>query len=102
LVIQERDFVQRLPRSFHLFFLLSIGAQIGDECWVPMDGRDDQIGEVERELKGELGRDEAELAELQATLKRLGELRRRIAQGQLEPGDLALFQALVEEAMETM
>ena len=67
-----------------------------------MDGRDDQIGKVERELTGELGRDEAELAEIQATLKRLRELCRRIAQGQLEPGDLALFQALVEEEMETM
>ena len=66
-----------------------------------MDERDDRIEEVERELTGELERDEAELAELQATLKRLGEVRRRIAQGQLEPGDWALFQALIEEEMES-
>lgn len=67
-----------------------------------MDERDERSEEAEREIKGELGRDEAELAEIQATLKRLRELRCRIAQGQLEPGDWALFQALVEEEMETM
>ncbi len=67
-----------------------------------MDGRDDRIGEAERERSGELGRDEAELAQIQATLKELRELRRRIAQGQLEPGDWALFRALIEETMETM
>ena len=66
-----------------------------------MDERDDRIEEVKRELTGELERDEAELAELQATLKRLGEVRRRIAQGQLETGDWALFQALIEEEMES-
>jgi hypothetical protein len=65
---------------------------------MPMDGREDRIGEMEREL----GRDEAELAEIQATLKRLHELRHRIGQGQLEPGDLALFDALIVEEMETM
>lgn len=63
-----------------------------------MDGRDEQSGEVERELGG----DEAELAQIQATLERLHELRRRIAQRQLEPGDWALFRALIEETMETM
>jgi hypothetical protein len=67
-----------------------------------MDGRDDRIGEVERELRSELGRDEAELAQIQATLKRLRELRRRIGQRQLEPGDWALLRALIEETMETM
>ena len=67
-----------------------------------MDGRDERIGEAEQELGSELGRDEAELAQLQATLTRLRELRRRIASGELEPGDLAVFDALIEEAMETM
>ena len=66
-----------------------------------MDGRDDQIEEAERERRGELERDEAELAQIQATLKELHELRRRIAQRQLEPGDWALFRALIEEEMET-
>ena len=67
-----------------------------------MDGRDERIGEAEQELGGELGRDEAELAQIQATLKRLHELRRRIASGELEPDDWAVFDALIEEAMETM
>jgi len=67
-----------------------------------LDGRDERIGEAEQELGGELGRDEAELAQLQATLTRLRELRRRIASGELEPGDLAFFDALIEEAMEAM
>jgi len=67
-----------------------------------MDGRNERIGEAEQELGGELGRDEAELAELQARLTRLRELRRRIASGELEPDDLAIFDALIEEAMETM
>jgi hypothetical protein len=67
-----------------------------------MDGRDDRIEEAERERRGELGRDEAELAEIQATLKRLRELRRRIGQGRLEPGDWDLLRGLVEETMETM
>ena len=67
-----------------------------------MDGRDERIGKAEQELGGELGRDEAELAQLQATLTRLRELRRRSAAGELEPGDLAIFDALIEEAMETM
>jgi len=67
-----------------------------------MDGRDERIGEAEQALGSELGRDEAELAQLQATLTRLRELRRRIASGELEPGDLAIFDALIEEAMETM
>lgn len=66
------------------------------------DGRNDQIGEVERELSSELGRDEAELAQIQATLKQLHELRQRVGQGQLEPGDWALLDALVEEMMGTM
>jgi hypothetical protein len=69
---------------------------------VPVDERDDRIGKAERERSGELERDEAELAQLQATLKRLRELRHRISQGQLEPGDLALFDALIVEEMETM
>ena len=71
---------------------------MGDECRVTIDGRDERTGEVERELGG----DEAVRTEIQATLKRLHELRRRIAQGQLEPGDLALFDDLIEEMMETM
>ena len=64
-----------------------------------MDERDDWIGEVE--LGGELGRDYAELARIQATLERLRELRRRIGQRQLEPDDWALLLALLGETMET-
>ena len=66
-----------------------------------MDERDDRIGEVERERRDELGRDEAELAQIQATLKQLRELRCRISRGELEPGDWEIFRALVEEEMET-
>ena len=62
-----------------------------------MAERDDGIGEVERKLGG----DEAELAQIQATLKRLREVRRRIARRQLEPDDLALFLALLDEETET-
>lgn len=83
------------------FFSLSIGEQMGDECWVPTDERDDRIEEAERERRGELERDEAELAEIQITLKRLHELRGRIKRQELEPGDWAFFRALIEEEMET-
>ncbi len=69
---------------------------------MPTDERDDRIGKAERERRDELARDEAELAEIRATLKRLRELRGRINRRELEPGDLALFQALVEEEMERM
>ena len=69
---------------------------------MPVDERDDRMGEVERELGGELGRDDAELAQIQATLERLRELRRRIGQRQLEPDDWALLLALIGETMETM
>lgn len=65
---------------------------------MPVDERDDRIGEVERELGG----DEAELAELQATLEGLRQLRGRIARRQLEPDDWALFLALLGETTETM
>lgn len=67
-----------------------------------MDERDDRIGEAERERRDELGCDEAELAQIQATLKQLRELRHGIGQGQLEPGDWAILRALIEEEMETM
>lgn len=63
---------------------------------MPVDERDDRSGQVERELADELGRDEAELAQIQATLKRLYELRRRIDQGRLEPDDRALLRALIQ------
>ena len=63
---------------------------------MPVDERDVRVGEVARELGNELGRDEAELAELRATLERLYELRRRIDQGRLEPDDRALLRALVQ------
>jgi hypothetical protein len=66
-----------------------------------MDGRDERSGEVERELGGARERDLAELAEIQATIARLRELRGRIAQGQLEPDDLALFLTLLETVKTT-
>ena len=43
-----------------------------------MDGRDNRSGELGREFGGELGGDEAELAQIRATLERLRQLRRRI------------------------
>lgn len=66
-----------------------------------MDGRDERSGEVERELGGARERDLAELAEIQATIARLRELRGRIAQGQLEPDDWALFLTLLETVKTT-
>jgi len=76
--------------------------QIGDERWVAVDERDDRIGEVERELGSELGRDDAELAQMQATLDRLRELRRRIGQRQLESDDWALLRALIQEECDAL
>jgi hypothetical protein len=64
-----------------------------------MDGCDDRIGEVKRELAGELGRDAAELAQIRLILDRLRQLRRRIGQRQLEPDDWALLRALIAETM---
>jgi hypothetical protein len=61
--------------------------------------REDRIGEVERELAGEHGRDEAELAELRVMLDRLRQLRRRIGEGRLEAADRALLLALIEQEM---
>ena len=62
-----------------------------------MDGRDGRSGEVGRELGSELLGDEAELAQIRATLQRLRELRRRIDGGRLEPDDRALLLALLEQ-----
>jgi hypothetical protein len=68
-----------------------------------MDGRDDRSGEVGRELGSELEGDEAELAQIRATLERLRQLRRRIDEGRLEPDDRALLRALIQqEIMERM
>lgn len=69
---------------------------------MPVDERDDRNGEAGRELAGEAERNAAELAELQATLEGLRQLRGRIAQRQLEPDDWALFLALLDETTETM
>lgn len=68
-----------------------------------MDGRDEHGGGVGRELElaGEAERDAAELTELQATLERLRQVRCRIAQRQLEPADLELFRALLDEEIAT-
>jgi anti-sigma28 factor (negative regulator of flagellin synthesis) len=62
-----------------------------------MDERGDRVAEVERGLVGELERDDAELAQIRATLERLRELRRRIDEGRLEPDDRALLRALIEQ-----
>ena len=68
-----------------------------------MDGRDDRSGDVGRELGSELGGDEVELAQIEATLERLRELRRRIHEKRLEPDDRALLLALIQqEIMERM
>jgi hypothetical protein len=66
---------------------------------VPVDGRGDRVGELEREFAGELGRDDAERARLEVTLEleRLRQLRRRIDQRQLEPDDWALLGALIRK-----
>ena len=69
---------------------------------MPVDELDDRIGEVERDLGGELDGDVAELAQLRATLERLYEVRRRIDQGRLEPDDLALFRALIQAEYESL
>ncbi len=82
-----------------LIFALSIGRRIGDERWVPMDGRNERSVEVGRELGSELEGDEAELAQIRATLERLRQLRRRINEGRLEADDRALLLALVDEEM---
>ena len=67
---------------------------------MPTDGRDERGGEVGLELGSECEGDEAELAQLQALLERLRQLRRRIDEGrQLEPDDRALLRALVEQEM---
>jgi hypothetical protein len=62
-----------------------------------MDGHDDRSGEVGRELGSEFGDDEAELAQVRATLERLRQLGRRIDEGRLEPDDRALLLALIEQ-----
>ena len=68
-----------------------------------MDGRDDRSGDVGRELGSEHGGDEVELAQIEATLERLRELRRRIHEKRLEPDDRALLLALIQqEIMERM
>ncbi len=72
--------------------MLSIGEQICDEQRVPVDDRDDRSGEVERELR----RDEAELAQIQATLERLREIHHRLGQGRLESDDRAFLRALIQ------
>lgn len=59
---------------------------------MPVDERDDRSGEVE----GELRRDEAELAQLQATLKRLREIHHGLCQGRLESDDRAFLRALIQ------
>jgi hypothetical protein len=79
--------------------------QIGDERWVPIAERDERIGEVEPELGSERGRDDAELAQIQATLERLRELHRRLGEGRLESGDWALLRALIQaeyDALESL
>ena len=58
---------------------------------MPVDERDDQSGEVECELR----RDEAELAQIQATLARLREIHHRLGQGRLESDDRAFLHALI-------
>lgn len=95
--------------SLHIFSL-SIGLQIGDECAVPTDGRDDDgIAEREREL----GREDDELVlkdgeaatleQIEGTLNRLRRLRERLeGEQQLEPGDLDLLKAVIQATMETM
>lgn len=64
---------------------------------MPVDRRDDRIGESEREFARELGRDDAELVRLEVMLDRLRQLRHRIDQRQLEPDDWALLGALMRE-----
>jgi hypothetical protein len=68
---------------------------------VPADWRDDGIAELERELAREdadlATKDSATPAQLEVTLDRLRQLRRRIDQRQLEHDDWVLLGALVRE-----
>jgi hypothetical protein len=80
------------------FFALSIERQIGDERCVPVDERNDRIGEVEPELGG----DDAELAGLEIPLDRLLQLRSRLEEErELEADDRVLLSILVRLEMMT-
>ena len=74
---------------------------------MPVDWRDDRVGELERELVGEdaalAGLQEgATLEQLEVTLDRLRQLRDRAKQRQLEPEDWALLSALLQAEMAEM
>jgi len=71
---------------------------------MPVDRRDDQVGELERELVREDDalaglKEDATLEQFEATLNRLRQVRERAKQRQLEPDDWALLRAVIEEEM---
>jgi len=59
--------------------------------------RDERNGDVGRELRSELGGDDSEGDQVQATLERLRQLRSRIDEGRLDADDRALLLAILEE-----
>ena len=74
---------------------------------MPVDWRDDRVGELEGELVGEDAalaglKEGATLEQLEVTLDRLRQLRDRAEQRQLEPEDWALLSALLGAEMAEM
>lgn len=71
---------------------------------MPVDGRGDRGGELEREFVGDDAalagmKEGATLEQVQVTVRRLRELCGRIDQRQLEPDDWALVKAVILEEM---
>jgi hypothetical protein len=72
------------------------------ERFMPVDGRDDRFGKLERELVDEDAalaglKEEATLEQLEATLNRLRQVLQRAKQRQLEPDDWAILSAVLQE-----
>lgn len=63
-----------------------------------MDGRDKRNGAMDLELAG----DDTELANALTEVAALRQLRQRIDQRQLEPGDWDLLRALIEETYDEL
>jgi hypothetical protein len=71
---------------------------------MPVDGRDDRVGEPELELVGEDAtlaglKEDATPEQFQVALDRLRQVLDRAKRGQIEPGDYPLIAALLEKEM---
>jgi hypothetical protein len=81
--------------------VLSIRTPLGDERCMPVDSRDDLLGELE--LAALVGLKEgATLEQLQDTLDRLRQVLHRAKRRQLEPDDWALLTAVIQAEMDEM